>query len=113
MQLKTDLLVLSDGWEFDIYLELARQLRAVAQKKGLRVVLRPHPLDRTRVASLPGTQMFGVAIDADMAKYLVSRTPLGRLGTPADVADLVAFLASSGGRWVTGEVIAVSGGVSP
>ena len=59
------------------------------------------------------TDMFRAAVNADMAKYLISRTPLGRIGMPDDVADVVAFLASSDGRWVTGEVIAVSGGFNP
>ena len=59
------------------------------------------------------TDMFKAVINADMAQYLVSRTPLGRIGLPDDVAGLVAFLASSDGRWVTGEVIAVNGGFNP
>jgi citronellol/citronellal dehydrogenase len=36
--------------------------------------------------------------------------PLGRLGTPAEVASLIAFLASPGGAYVTGTTIAVDGG---
>jgi NAD(P)-dependent dehydrogenase (short-subunit alcohol dehydrogenase family) len=37
-------------------------------------------------------------------------TALGRIGQPADVADAVAFLASYDARWITGQVIDVSGG---
>jgi 3-oxoacyl-[acyl-carrier protein] reductase len=40
-----------------------------------------------------------------------SQSPLGRVGEPADIADVVAFLASDGARWVTGEDIAAGGGV--
>jgi 3-oxoacyl-[acyl-carrier protein] reductase len=36
--------------------------------------------------------------------------PLGRIGTPTDVADVVVFLASEQARWVTGQKIMVSGG---
>ena len=36
--------------------------------------------------------------------------PLGRLGTPAEVAGLIAFLASPGGAYITGTTIAVDGG---
>ncbi|MGA4839683.1 SDR family oxidoreductase [Streptomyces sp. G45] len=35
---------------------------------------------------------------------------LGRVGTPADIADVVAFLASPDGRWVTGQWIDATGG---
>ncbi|MEV4348163.1 SDR family oxidoreductase [Actinoplanes sp. NPDC049596] len=45
----------------------------------------------------------------DHAAYLRD-VPLGRMGTPADVADVVAFLASDGARFVTGERITVNGG---
>ena len=38
------------------------------------------------------------------------RVPIGRLGTPDDVAGLVAFLCSEHGSYVTGEVIDVNGG---
>jgi 3-oxoacyl-[acyl-carrier protein] reductase len=37
--------------------------------------------------------------------------PLGRLGTPADVADACLFLASDAARWITGAVLVVDGGV--
>jgi len=36
--------------------------------------------------------------------------PLGRVGEPAEVAELIAFLASSRAGWITGEVIAIDGG---
>jgi 3-oxoacyl-[acyl-carrier protein] reductase len=39
-------------------------------------------------------------------------TPLGRLGHPSDVADVVAFLASPDGRWVTGQNIRATGGMA-
>jgi len=42
----------------------------------------------------------------------IEHTPLGRLGTPEDVADVVAFLASDGARFITGQTIYVDGGIS-
>jgi 3-oxoacyl-[acyl-carrier protein] reductase len=39
-----------------------------------------------------------------------ARTPLGRVGTPADIASVAVFLASDAARWMTGECLAVSGG---
>lgn len=39
-------------------------------------------------------------------------TPLGRLGQPQDVADVVALLASPDGRWLTGQIINATGGLA-
>lgn len=41
---------------------------------------------------------------------VVQRTPMGRLGTPPEIADVVGFLAGEDGRWVTGQSIRVDGG---
>jgi 3-oxoacyl-[acyl-carrier protein] reductase len=46
------------------------------------------------------------------ASSIIQMTPLGRIGTPEDVADVVAFLASEEARWVTGQTIGASGGLS-
>ena len=37
--------------------------------------------------------------------------PMKRLGTPEDVAQLVAFLASDAAQWITGETVRVDGGL--
>ena len=39
-----------------------------------------------------------------------SQIPLGRMGVPADVGQAVAFLASDGANFITGQKIAVNGG---
>jgi len=49
----------------------------------------------------------------DAKRFMIARTPLGRLGAPADVADVVAFLASDDARWITGQVLETSGGINP
>jgi NAD(P)-dependent dehydrogenase (short-subunit alcohol dehydrogenase family) len=49
-------------------------------------------------------------IPADRIEDYRRDVPLGRMGTPAEVADVVAFLASDGSRFITGERIAVNGG---
>jgi 3-oxoacyl-[acyl-carrier protein] reductase len=38
-------------------------------------------------------------------------SPLGRLGEPADIADVVAFLVGPDGRWLTGQNLEASGGL--
>lgn len=37
-------------------------------------------------------------------------TPLGRIGEPADVGSVVAFLASDRASWITGETLVMDGG---
>lgn len=49
--------------------------------------------------------------EADFAKDYVKQAPLGRVGTPADIASAVVFLASDDASWITGEAHNVSGGV--
>jgi 3-oxoacyl-[acyl-carrier protein] reductase len=36
--------------------------------------------------------------------------PLGRLGSPEDVADVIVFLSSEQARWLTGQLLYVGGG---
>jgi 3-oxoacyl-[acyl-carrier protein] reductase len=43
--------------------------------------------------------------------FSVGLTPLGRLGQPSDIADVVAFLVGPDGRWVTGQNLIASGGL--
>jgi 3-oxoacyl-[acyl-carrier protein] reductase len=58
----------------------------------------------TRAAGLLGT-------GSEFEKQSLARTPLGRIGTPADIAKVVVFLASYDSGWLPGEVILASGGL--
>ncbi len=49
-------------------------------------------------------------VDQATRDRLVAATPLGRIGTPEDVADLARFLLSEESRFMTGQTIVVSGG---
>jgi 3-oxoacyl-[acyl-carrier protein] reductase len=46
-----------------------------------------------------------------MDDFFINKTPLGRVGQPADIADAVAFAVSSDAHWVTGATLDVSGGM--
>lgn len=43
---------------------------------------------------------------------VIGMTPLGRLGQPSDVADVVAFLTGPDGRWITGQNLRATGGLA-
>ncbi|HEY8967789.1 MAG TPA: SDR family oxidoreductase, partial [Puia sp.] len=50
--------------------------------------------------------------DADRKQKVLSRTPMGRLGDPADIGDAALFLALEGAKYLTGVVLPVDGGNS-
>jgi 3-oxoacyl-[acyl-carrier protein] reductase len=50
-------------------------------------------------------------LNPDVVEGLKAQIPLGTLGQPADVANLVRFLAGPGSAYITGQVIAVDGGM--
>ena len=49
-------------------------------------------------------------ITPEAAGKIADGTPLGRVGEPADVADVIVFLASEQARWVTGQLLYIGGG---
>ena len=57
-----------------------------------------------------GTHSAGM-LASEFEAGIIAQTPLGRLGQPQDIADVVAFVASDDARWVTGEKIAAGGGL--
>jgi 3-oxoacyl-[acyl-carrier protein] reductase len=80
--------------------------------RGLALELAPRKVRVNAVA--PGTtESEGTSdlFEGDEVKKVIASTPLGRVGTPADIARVVVFLASDDSAWVTGEIIRASGGL--
>ena len=63
----------------------------------------PGPTDTALFASFAGT---------GLREALTRAIPFRRLGQPADVANLVAFLASDEASYITGQTVSVSGGLT-
>ncbi|MBK8973045.1 MAG: 3-oxoacyl-ACP reductase FabG [Hahellaceae bacterium] len=96
----------------------AGQVNYAAAKGGLEALTRT----LARELGSRGITLNAVApgfIDTDMTHALsdsqreamLQAVPLGRLGQPSDVAAVVAFLASDGAGYITGETIQVNGGM--
>lgn len=84
--------------------QMTRQLVADLSSGGVRIN-----------AVAPGvirTAMTAARIDGDEAyrKAMIGATPLGRVGTPEQVASVIAFLCTDEAAYVNGQVIAVDGG---
>lgn len=83
--------------------------------KTLAVQLGPRGITVNAVAA-GATETEGMAAFLDgnpMVRASISAmTALGRVGQPADIADVVAFLASEQARWITANVVDVSGGTA-
>jgi 3-oxoacyl-[acyl-carrier protein] reductase len=81
--------------------------RVLAKELGSRKItvnaVSPGPTD---------TELFGEGKTEEEKNRMAQMAALGRLGQPADIADVVAFLASDDARWVTGQNIRVNGGTT-
>jgi 3-oxoacyl-[acyl-carrier protein] reductase len=57
------------------------------------------------------TDLLWSSNDPAVVEGIKGMTALGRLGEPADIADVVAFLAGPDSRWITGQNLRVTGGL--
>ena len=50
-------------------------------------------------------------LNEETREKILSNIPMGRFGTPEDVAEAVVFLASDGASYITGQVLTIDGGM--
>ena len=81
--------------------------RVLANELGARKIrvnaIAPGPVETEGVHEL------GI-LGSDFEKQMVAETPLGRIAQPVDIARIAVFLASDSSGWLTGDIIAASGG---
>jgi peroxisomal 2,4-dienoyl-CoA reductase len=95
---------------------LTRTLALEWARHGIRVnavAPGPIPTEGVRKAFTPpgdGGVPDVFAVERALEDYARKSIPLGRWGTPADIANAVAFLASPAGDWMTGAILVIDGG---
>jgi glucose 1-dehydrogenase len=80
--------------------------------KGMALALAPHGIRVNAIG--PGSIMTdilrAVATDKEAKRRILMRTPLGRIGTPDEIASIAVFLASGDASYISGETIYADGG---
>jgi NAD(P)-dependent dehydrogenase (short-subunit alcohol dehydrogenase family) len=80
----------------------------IAMTRSLALALAPRVTVNAVAPGMTRTRQPGR--DARGFREAGTRIPLGRVAEPEDIADVVAFLAGPGGRYITGQTIVVDGG---
>src|SRR5665647_3505982 len=102
---------------------IGRQVALGLAREGAKVVLGDLSLERAQAVAKEISAMDGTALpvqvdvaDAELVRAMMAAIirsiPLGRVGTPEEVARAVLFLASSDADYITGQTLSVNGGLS-
>ena len=83
----------------------------VGLTRALAIALAPAVRVNAVAPGLTATDMVETIPD-DVIAHMISSIPLGRMGTPAEIAEVVAWLSSPASSYVTGQVVVVGGGRS-
>lgn len=83
--------------------------------KAMAIALAPHGIRVNAIGpgSIMTSMLEQVAADPKATARILSRTPLGRFGQPAEIASVAAFLASDDASYITGTTIYADGGRLP
>lgn len=111
----TSLMGVAWGWSEHVHYSAAKS-GVVGLMRGLAAELAP---DGVRVNAVsPGYVRTAQLLSEEHSlgpagvEQAAARVPLGRIGEPEDIADVILFLASEGARYVTGQVIVADGGLA-
>ena len=84
--------------------QMTRVLAKDLGKRGITVnAIAPGPT---------GTDLFYQGKSEELIKHLASTNPIGRLGTPEDIAKVTGFLATEKSGWVNGQILRANGGMT-
>lgn len=106
-------LVLSNAFRTGVYGLIKTLAKELGPANILLNVVAPGRIQTERIEELDNAMASRRGVDlAQVKKESVASIPLGRLGTPEEFANLLVFLASDAGRYISGQAIIVDGGAT-